>query len=68
MMTAVAAVLISILAGAQWVTKGREAYQSMVEPIGNALLRDYLLPFELISFVLLGALVGSVVLVRREVK
>ena len=59
--------LISLLMDGTWRQKD-EVYQSMVVPIGNALLKDYLLPFEIISIVLLGALVGAVVMVRREVK
>lgn len=43
-----------------------------VEPttssIGNLLLKDYLLPFEIVSLLLVLVLVGSVVLARREVK
>jgi NADH-quinone oxidoreductase subunit J len=60
--------LISLLGGGTWVQKEPETYQSMVAPIGNALLKEYLLPFEIISIVLLGALVGAVVIVKREVK
>jgi NADH-quinone oxidoreductase subunit J len=59
--------LISILTSGVWVQKGVQ-YASMVVPIGNALLREYLLPFEIVSIVLLGALVGAMVIVRREVK
>lgn len=36
--------------------------------IGEALLTNYLLPFELISILLLAALVGAVAAARREVK
>ncbi len=36
--------------------------------IGNALLTEYLLPFELASVLLLGTLVGTVALARRGVK
>lgn len=63
----VAIFLISLLTGADWVQK-EPVYQSVVQPIGQALLTDYLLPFEVISIVLLGALIGAVVMVRREVK
>lgn len=59
--------LISLLSKGEWLQKP-EVYQSMTAPIGNALLKEYLLPFEIISLVLLGALVGAVVIVRREVK
>ena len=64
----IAIFLISFLSGGTWQQKEPETYQSLVVPIGNALLKGYLLPFEIISIVLLGALVGAVVIVRREVK
>ncbi len=63
----VAIFLISLLTGADWGEK-TPVYESVVQPIGHALLTDYLLPFEIISIVLLGALIGAVVIVRREVK
>lgn len=63
----IAIALISILTSGVWVA-GNPQFSSVVAPIGNALLKEYLLPFEIISIVLLGALVGAVVIVRREVK
>jgi NADH-quinone oxidoreductase subunit J len=36
--------------------------------IGEAFLTDYLLPFELASVVLLTALIGAVVLSRKELR
>lgn len=36
--------------------------------LGHAFLDDYLLPFEVASVVLLGAMIGSVVLARRAVR
>ncbi len=36
--------------------------------IGNGFLGEYLLPFELVSVVLLAALIGAVVLSRKELK
>ena len=36
-------------------------------PIGNALLGQYLLPFELISILLLATLVGAVAAARKEI-
>ena len=59
---------ISLLTKGSWLQKDNETFQSMVAPIGNALLKEYLLPFEIVSVVLLGALVGAIVLIRREVK
>jgi len=34
--------------------------------IGEALFRDYVLPFEAVSFVLLAALIGAIVLSRKD--
>jgi NAD(P)H-quinone oxidoreductase subunit 6 len=39
-----------------------------VHRIGDALLREYLLPFEIASVILLMALVGAMVIARRAVK
>jgi NADH-quinone oxidoreductase subunit J len=36
--------------------------------IGDMFLQSYLLPFELASIVLLAALIGAVVLARKEMK
>lgn len=36
------------------------------EPIGDSIFRDFLVPFELVSLLLLGALVGAVVIARRD--
>jgi NADH-quinone oxidoreductase subunit J len=34
--------------------------------LGEALFRDYLLPFEVTSILLLVAMIGAIVLVRKE--
>jgi len=39
---------------------------STIEDLANQLLSTYLLPFEVISLLLLGALVGAIVLARKE--
>ena len=36
--------------------------------IGNAFLTDYILPFEVASLVLLVALIGAVVVSRKEIQ
>ena len=68
LMIVFAGILISLLVAGNWQQKGEEMYQSMVVPMGNALLGEYLLPFEIISIALLGAMVGALVIVKREVK
>ena len=37
-----------------------------IEAVGATLFRDFVLPFEAISFLLLAALVGAVVLSRKD--
>jgi NADH-quinone oxidoreductase subunit J len=40
----------------------------LVQKLGDVLFKDYLLPFELSSFLLLGAMVGAVMLSKKEIK
>ena len=53
-----------------WNTTGLKPYTSVaggdISPIGKGILIDYVLAFELASFVLLGALIGAIVLTRKE--
>ncbi len=51
-----------------WPTKTPGEAVSSVSAIGNAFLGDYVLPFELASVVLLAALIGAVVLSRKELR
>ncbi len=67
-MAGIAFFMITQLTGSQWKTNDVESYQSLLIPIGNAFLKEYLLPFEIISIVLLGALVGAMVIVKKEAK
>ena len=59
---------VSDLAGG----RGNETYQLLLEnqgavgAIATPLFRDYLVPFEITSVLLLVALVGAVVLARRQ--
>lgn len=61
-------IMLLVLPGARWLLVSQPESKSMVAAIGDSLLMEYLLPFEVISILLLGALVGAVVLVRREVR
>lgn len=40
--------------------------QGSTSNVANALFRDYVLPFEVVSMLLLGALIGAIVLARRD--
>lgn len=51
----------------EWPAQNRVAMPSTAK-LGHAFLTEYMLPFELGSIVLLGAMIGAVVLARRAVK
>jgi NAD(P)H-quinone oxidoreductase subunit 6 len=50
-----------------WKTVSPTETVSSVRAIGDALLSRYLIPFEVLSVLLLAALIGSVMLVRKEI-
>lgn len=61
--------LVRLIYGTQWYVADEVAkYQPTTQAIGDALLTEYLFPFELISILLLATLVGAVALGRREVR
>ena len=43
-----------------------EVFPSTTEAVGESMFRDYVLPFEAISFLLLAALIGAIVLARKD--
>jgi NADH-quinone oxidoreductase subunit J len=49
-----------------WLQQASEAPESTIAAIGNLLMMDYLLPFEVASLLLLGALIGAAMLSRRR--
>jgi NADH-quinone oxidoreductase subunit J len=55
------------ISGGDWLSRLTERYSPTTATIGNKLLQEYLLPFEIISLLLVLVLVGSIVLARREV-
>ncbi len=57
-----------LIYGTHWFVAPTAADMPTTAGIGEALLNEYLLPFELISILLLAALVGAVAAARREVK
>jgi NADH-quinone oxidoreductase subunit J len=60
-------VLVRVIVGAPF-SPTVAASAPTVDRIGDALLREYLLPFEVASVILLMALVGAMVIARRAVK
>lgn len=61
-------VMASAAVGANWKAVAPGAPQPTTYAIGNGFLNEYVLPFELASVVLLAALIGAVVLSRKELK
>jgi NAD(P)H-quinone oxidoreductase subunit 6 len=53
---------------APWKIVSAPSYQPVSAALGIAFLTEYLLPFEVASVVLLAALVGAVVIARKEIK
>lgn len=69
MASALAVLMISKLAPANIPVASFENFDSqigMVENLGKVLFNTYLIPFELVSILFLGAMVGAVMLGRRE--
>jgi NADH-quinone oxidoreductase subunit J len=58
-----------VAARAPWkVSDSSAGVASSVRTIGDVFLREYLLPFEVVSLVLLATLIGAVVIARKEIK
>ena len=51
-----------------WKEVPSRSYEPVSAALGTAFLTDFLLPFEVASVVLLAALVGAVIIARKEIK
>ena len=60
--------MLHVAGQAAWVVKEPAAPAPTTYGIGHAFLTTYVLPFEIASVVLLAALIGAVVVSRKEVK
>ncbi len=65
---AIGAVMAKAVFATSWHAISPRVAQPTTYGIGNALLTGYLLPFEVASVVLLAALIGAVMLSRKELK
>jgi NAD(P)H-quinone oxidoreductase subunit 6 len=65
---AVAWWMIKVATSATWVVKEPVAVAPTTYGIGSAFLNDYILPYEVASIVLLVALIGAVVVSRKEIR
>jgi NAD(P)H-quinone oxidoreductase subunit 6 len=60
--------MIKVATAATWVVKEPGPVAPTTYGIGNAFLTDYALPYEIASLVLLVALIGAVVVSRKEIR
>jgi NAD(P)H-quinone oxidoreductase subunit 6 len=60
--------LVETVGGTSWAKAKELVYKATTGTIGDLFLESYLLPFELASLVLLAALIGAVVISRKEIK
>jgi NAD(P)H-quinone oxidoreductase subunit 6 len=60
--------LVLVLRRTTWATGDAAPPETTVYALGNAFLGEYILPFEVASIVLLVALIGAVVVSRKEVR
>ena len=59
--------LINIVLNTNWYMEELITRESTVNDIGMMLLSTYLLPFEIVSILLLAALIGAAMLSRKKV-
>ena len=50
----------------KWISSNNEVIDNSSKIIGNLILNEYLLPFEVVSILLLGALIGAATIARRK--
>lgn len=57
--------LVVVLNGTQWPMGTMGEMTATTSALGRLLLKEYVLPFEVISFLLLAAIISSIVLVKK---
>ncbi len=62
----IAGTLIGVLTTTPWPISHSAPYEETARPIGALLMTQFVLPFELASVLLLVALIGAVIIARRE--
>tara|TARA_Y100001970_G_C13648718_1_gene562488 strand:- start:83 stop:592 length:510 start_codon:yes stop_codon:yes gene_type:complete len=59
-------VQVQMILYTKWNVHGPVSRDSTIKDIGRLILNDYLLPFEIVSILLLGALIGAALLSRKR--
>lgn len=68
LMMALIVLLGKVVVTDKWAMQPETNHLPTIREIGNSLLTNYLLPFELISVLLLMAMIGAAIITRRHVK
>ncbi len=63
---AIMGTLVGVILKTKWFNVMNVQWESTTKKIGEKLMTDFLLPFEIASVVLLVALLGAVIIARRE--
>jgi NADH-quinone oxidoreductase subunit J len=63
-----ASLLFYIAVKFPWLEQGITENKLTVSQLGDALLGTYLVPFEIVSILLLATMIGAVMIVRKEIK
>ncbi len=66
MLGILAAILYAFLYRAKWIQSPKPLSGSAVEPIGYQIMSTYILPFEIVSILLLVALMGAAYIARAD--
>ena len=64
--TSVFVVIAGVMMKTHWYSHGERALNPTTAEIGELLMKDYILPFEIASIFLLVALIGAAMIVRRK--
>lgn len=59
-------VLVRMLLQTDWNEHATNGYAATTKPLGELLMTTYLIPFEIISVLLLAALIGATFIARKE--
>ncbi len=66
----IALVLFGVMTYTLWKAFSKQQFQDLTvqttSQVGNSIFSQYLIPFEVVSVVLLAALIGAIVLARRD--
>ncbi len=58
-------ILFRVISKTEWLVKAKTTFEPTTAKLGTLLMTDYLIPFEIVSVLLLGALIGAAFIARK---